>query len=173
MNVSKNFIWSVGFALAATALAAQGAGPGMGAGHCQGAAGFPGGPMAQLPNLTEAQKTSLKAVADKHRAALEARQKEAGDARAALRAAMQDPAAGDAQLKALHAKASDAELPVLLERRAMMRESEAVLNADQLAVLKQRQATGGPAGMGHGMGHPMGHGMDHGMDHGMPEPGGF
>ncbi len=156
MTLSKTFFWSVGFALATTVLAAQGAGPGMG-GRCQGQeAPFLGGRMASLLNLTAAQQAGVKAVAEKHRAALEARQKAAFEAHDALRTALRDPAAGDDQLKTLQARAGDAQLAVMLERRAMMRECEALLTADQLKVLKEHQPKDG---MGHGMGHH-GHGME-------------
>ena len=149
MNLSKTFFWSVSFALATTVLAAQG-GPGMGGGRCgQGQeAPFLGGHMAHMLNLTSAQQTAVKAVADKHRSALEAKQKAAGDAHAALRTAMLDQAASDDQLKTLQAKAGEAQLAVMLERRAMMRECEALLTADQLKLLKEHQPKDG---MGHGM----------------------
>ena len=158
MNIAKIILWSAGLGLMTPALVAQGFGPGMGGGRCQAQGGLPflGGHMAHLLNLTEAQQTSAKAVADRHQASLEAKAKDAGAARNALRAAMQDPATSDAQLKALQAKAGEAQLPVMLERRAMMRECEALLTAYQLKVLAEHQPKDG---MGHGRGHG-GHGME-------------
>lgn len=155
MTLSKTFFWSVSLALAATVLSAQGAGPGMG--RCQGqGAPFLGGRMASLLNLTPAQQTGVKAVADKHRTALEAKQKAAFEARTALRTAMLDKASSDDQLKALQARAGEAQLAAMLERRAMMRECEALLTADQLKVLAEHQPKDG---MGRGRGHG-GHGLE-------------
>jgi Spy/CpxP family protein refolding chaperone len=172
MNWAKIILCSAGFSLMTSALVAQGSGPGMAGGPCQGQGdlAFQGGHMAHLLNLTEAQKSAMKAVADRHQASLDAKIKAAGEARNALRTAMLDPAASDDQVKALQSKAGEAQLPAMLERRAMMRESEAVLTPDQQAVLKQRRAPG--SGMGHGMGKGMGHGMGQGGC-GMPGMGGI
>ena len=177
MNWSKIILCSAGLSLATSMLVAQGSGPGMAGGLCrgqgQGAHAFEGGHMARLLNLTEAQQSTLKAVADRHQASLDAKVKAAGAARDALRTAMHDPAASDDQVKALQAKAGEAQLPVMLERRAMMREFEATLTPDQQAVLKQRRLQGGSGpGMGRGMGHGMGQGMGQGGC-GMPGMGGI
>jgi Spy/CpxP family protein refolding chaperone len=157
MNISKIMLWSAGLtlALATTTLAAQprmggGRGPGQ-AGTCDRMAGF--------LNLTEGQKANLKAVADKHQAALEAKQKTANDARAAMRAAMHNPAVTDAQIKELHGKVAAAQEAVMLERRAMMQEFQAFLTPDQKAALAKQQAEAGQGGRGRKMGGGCGGGM--------------
>lgn len=158
MNKSKIIAWSAGVALAmtATVLAAQGFGPMMGGGRGPGQAGMRcGGAMANALNLTEAQKAELKAIEGRHQAALDAKQKVAGEAREEIRKAMHDPAVSDAKVKELHAKVSDAMTAVMLERRAMMREFDALLTPDQKAILEKQRAQMGQ-GMGRGM---MGHGM--------------
>ena len=174
MNLAKIILCSAGLSLMTSVLMAQGSGPGMAGGPCQGpgqgAPGFMGGHLAHLLQLTEAQQSPLKASADRHQASLDAKVKVAFEARNALHAAMRDPATSDDQVKALQAKAGEAQVPVMLERRAMMREFEAILTPEQQAVLKQQ---GGPgAGMGHGMGHGMKHGMGQGGC-GMPGMGGL
>jgi len=104
-----------------------------------------GGPGFGLQNLTEAQNTSLKAIADKHKAAMESKHKAEGEAQEAFQKAMRDPATKEADLKALFDKASQARFAALLEHRAMMQESQAILTAEQKAELQKRQA-GGPEG---------------------------
>jgi len=89
----------------------------------QGAAFVLGSPMARFLNLTEAQN--------------------------ALRTAMLNPSTSEAQVKALHAKVADAQTAVILERRTMMQEFEAILTPDQkTAREKLRIQDGrGPQGM--------------------------
>lgn len=112
--------------------------------------------------LTAEQKTKFDAVRQKHRAALEARGKAAAEARDAMHKAGQDAATTDAALLALHAKAADAMAQVMLERRALDRDLDAILTP------QQRKARGtGRHGMGPGMGPGMGRGMGPGMEHGM------
>jgi Spy/CpxP family protein refolding chaperone len=109
--------------------------------------------MARLLNLTVAQQGSMKGVADRHQVSLNAKLAAAAAARSAMRSAMLDPATSDAQLKVLQAKVAEAQLPVMLERRAMMAEFEAVLTTDQKAVMDKQRLQGGPgSGMGRGMG---------------------
>ena len=157
MNIPKILVWSASLTLVATALVAQGFGPGMGGGGWQGhgAASCPGGPMARFLDLTEAQQASMKGVTDRHQASLDTKLTAVAQARKAMRSAMLDPAAGEAQLKPLQAKLADAQLAVMLERRAMRVEAEAFLTTDQKAVLDRQRLQGGP---GSGMGRPMGRG---------------
>jgi Spy/CpxP family protein refolding chaperone len=154
MNISKIFLVSAGLALATTALMAQGFGPGMmggGRGQGRGAACFQGGPMARSLNLTAAQQASLKAVSDKHQAALDAKLKAADEARDAMRDAMRDPAVSDVKVKELHTKTSDAMMAVMLERRTMAREFEAILTPEQKAAWEAQRLQRGPGGrMGRG-----------------------
>ena len=156
MNISKILVWSAALALATTALVAQGFGPGMGRGRCQGqgATSFLGSPMARHLNLTEAQQGAMKGVTEKHQVSLDAKLAAAAEARNAMRSAMLDPATADSRLKELQAKVAEAQLPVMLERRAMMAEFEAILTPDQKAILAKHRLQGAPGpGMGHGMGH--------------------
>jgi Spy/CpxP family protein refolding chaperone len=148
MNISKIIAWSGGLALAltATVLAAQGFGPMMGGGRGLGI-----GPMARFLNLTEAQQATSKAIAERHKASLDAKLRVANAARDEMRKAMDDPAVSDAKVKELHAKVSDAMSAVMLERRAMMLEMEAILTPDQKAAMAKQRSQGGP-GMGRGMG---------------------
>jgi len=90
------------------------------------------GPFGGL-NLTEDQKTQIKAIADKHKAAFETKRKAAQEAQAAFFKAMQDPSTKDADLKTLHTKVSEATFAELLEHRAMMQENLGILTADQKA----------------------------------------
>ncbi len=151
MNISKIIGLSAGLALAlaTTVLPAQGFGPMMGGGHGMDP-GAQCGPMAGLPNLTETQQASSKAINERHQASLEAKHKVASEAREEMGKAMHDPAVSDTKLKELNTKASDAMLAVMLERRAMMREFEAILTPEQKAALDKQHQQGGPEqGMGH------------------------
>lgn len=150
MNITRIILMNACLALAATGLAAQDPGHPMGMGPGAPYAGHDH-PMAGL-NLSDAQKAGMKAIHDKHQAALEAKGKAARDARHALRAAMSDPAVDDAQLKVMQAQAAEAEGSAMLERRAMMRESQALLTPEQKAAWAKARPQGGP-GRGHGMGH--------------------
>ena len=118
------------------------------------------GPGFDLPGLTDAQKASLKTIADKHQAALEAARKSEGAAQETLQKALRDPATQDADLKALFDKTSQARFAALLEHRAMMQESLAVLTDEQRADFAKHRAEGGPRHGGRGPGGP--EGPDHG-----------
>lgn len=151
MNISKIIVLSTGLVLGATTLSAQGFGPGMGPGRMGGMRGGcaqPQGPMGRFLNLTESQQASFKAITERHQAALEAKLKAADEARDAQRKAMHDPAVSDAKVKELHAKVSEAMAAVMLERRAMMREFEALLTPDQKAALDQQRNQPRGRGMG-------------------------
>jgi Spy/CpxP family protein refolding chaperone len=75
----------------------------------------------------------------------------ANEARDEMRKAMHDPAVSEAKVKELHAKVSDAMTAVMLERRAMMLEMDAILTPDQKAAMDKQRTQGGP-GRGHNMG---------------------
>ena len=99
--------------------------------------------------LTDAQKASLKSIAEQHRAALETLRKASREADQAFQKALQDPATKDADLKALHDKLSQSRFAELLEQRAMQREREAVLTAEQKALLKKAPRMPEPRPGGH------------------------
>lgn len=129
------------FALAAPVLMAQApgcymmqGGPAAGPGHHGGWSPWMMGGL----NLSEAQQTKLQSVAANHRASLDAKLASAIAARDALQEAMADPATPDAQVKAMSAKAAEADAAVALERRAWAKESEAVLTSDQKALWARR-----------------------------------
>jgi len=154
----------VGTILTLVPLAAQGPRPEQGPRHEMG-------PRFQCANLTEAQKTSLKAIADKHQAALEAKRKAESDAQEAFHKAMQDPTTKDADLKTLFEKTNEARFAMLLEHRAMEQESQAILTPEQRAEMQKKRAEGGPhhdGGRRHDKQGHEGHGPK-GPDHeGMP-----
>jgi len=137
-------------ALFAAPLAAQGHPRGRGMKHH----GPQGGPMMmQCLDLTEAQKTSLKAIAEKHREASKAKHEAAMAAHEAYQVAMRDPAASTDQLKALHEKVSQAQFELALDRRAMMQESMTILTPEQKAKAEQLRAErGGKRAGGRGQG---------------------
>jgi len=159
MNISKIIGWSAGLivALSATVLAAQGFGPRMGGGTRQAMAGQ-GGPTGRCAiTLTAAQQTGSKAITERHQTALDAKQKVANEARDEMRKAMHDPAVSEAKVKTLQAKVSEAMGAVMLERRAMMLELQALLTPEQKAAMNQRFQQGSPSmgprkGMGRGKG---------------------
>jgi len=95
-----------------------------------------------LPGLSETQKTTLKTIAEKHKAALDAARKAEGEAQEAFRKAMHDPAVKDADLKALFEKSSQAHLVSILAHRSLMQESLGVLTAEQKAEFEKRRAEG-------------------------------
>jgi Spy/CpxP family protein refolding chaperone len=91
-------------------------------------------------DLTDAQKASLKAIADKHRDATKPQHEAAMAAMKAFHEAMMNPASTGEQLKALHDKASQAEFELALDRRAMMQESLAILTPEQKAKAEKLRA---------------------------------
>ena len=158
MRLAKTMALSAGLLLGATALSAQGYGSGpMGCGMKGGGmmgGGMMGGGRAQAcapMTLTEAQQAGYKKVLEAHKASLDAKLKTAGEARDAMRTALQDPAVSDTKVKELHTKAADAMTAVMLERRAIQREFEALLTPEQKNALDLRRLQGG-MGMGRGQG---------------------
>lgn len=155
MNQTRILLGCAGLILSTSALIAQG--PGAGPNGWRGSQCQPFSqdqPRSRLLNLSADQRDAMKGVADKHQAALDAKRAAVMDARTALRAAVIAPSSTDAQIKALQAKVSEAQLAVLLERRTMMQEMEAFLNPDQKAAFEGCRAQGGPGrGMRQGGGH--------------------
>jgi len=127
-------------ALGAT-LAAQAPPDGPGAGPCpppMAGRGLPGPrpsgpPWLRLLSLTPAQEQAVKAIEDRHRAAAAGRRQAVGARAAELRDALEDPAAGEAQLRTLHAAESEARFQAALEERAAILEIHAVLTREQQA----------------------------------------
>ena len=125
-----------------------------------------------LPELTKSQQAAVDALADKHRPALEAKRKVAGDAREALRQGQAKTGVDRATLKALFDKESQARFDLLDEHQALRQETEKVLTPEQLTLWEQRR-TEGPrmgggarGGMGMGGGRGMGEGRAMGMGEG-------
>jgi Spy/CpxP family protein refolding chaperone len=118
----KPILWStLILALAALPLAAQ----------PQPGRGLRAEKIALALNLTEAQKASIQSIREKHRPDLVLRRDAIQQAQAALRAALQDAATPEAQLRALHDKASAARFEMMLARRSVHQEVQAVLTPEQ------------------------------------------
>ena len=87
--------------------------------------------VAHTLNLTEAQQASIKALRDKHRPDMLARIETTRQAQVSLRTALEDPATPEAQLRALNDKASAARFELMLARRSMHQEVQALLTPEQ------------------------------------------
>ena len=83
--------------------------------------------------LTEDQKTSIRAIREKHRPDLTLRRDAVRHARIDLRTALQDPATPEARLRDLYNKASAVRFDLILAQRATRLEVQAVLTPDQRA----------------------------------------
>ncbi len=103
-------------------------GPGSGLGS-----GPRGGRMARALDLTEAQKSSIHAIHEKHRPEMAARRETARQAQTALQTAFREAATPEAQLRALHDKASAARFEMMLAGRSIRQEVDAVLTPEQRA----------------------------------------
>ena len=150
MNVPKFLSWTTGLALALTTatLVAQGYGygPMMGGGRWQGQNVYCG-PFYRYLNLTESQQTQLNTIEERHQAALDAKFRAQDESQLALQEALSDPSVSDAKVKELRIQMADAQTAVLLEQRAIERESQAVLTPDQRTALGRY----GRRGYGRGM----------------------
>jgi Spy/CpxP family protein refolding chaperone len=91
------------------------------------------GPLFACLNLTDAQKASLKALHEKYRPALDAARTSVQEAGKGFRTAMANPSTSDADLKVLYDKASSARFAMLEQRRALLKDSLALLTPDQRA----------------------------------------
>lgn len=87
--------------------------------------------LARALNLTDAQKTAIRSIRDKHQPEMAQRREAARQAQVALQAALRDAATPEAQLRALHDKASAARFDMMLARRAIHQEVQAVLTPEQ------------------------------------------
>jgi Spy/CpxP family protein refolding chaperone len=104
-------------------------------------------------NLTEAQQAQVKAIHDRHQAAIQAKAEAADAARKAMHEAMASSATDAKTLKALHEKASAAQFDLLLEHRAVRQEILPQLTPEQKAQFEKHPMGMGP---GRGMRHPGG-----------------
>lgn len=119
----KSLCWSALFlALAALPLAAQGRGQGPRAER-----------MAQALKLSDAQKTSIQAVRVQHHQALVLRRDAVKQAQLALHAAVMEATTPEAQLRALFDKAAAARFEMMLARRTIHQEVQALLTPEQQA----------------------------------------
>lgn len=100
--------------------------------------------------LTDAQKTAMHQIREKHRPALEAKRKAAMASRHAFLEALRNVDAKVEDLKSLHQAQADADLDLLLENRTQSAEMRALLTPDQ------RERFGRMEGRMEGMGMPMG-----------------
>lgn len=89
--------------------------------------------VARTLNLTEAQKASIQSIRERHRPDLVLHHDTIKQAQATLRAALLDAATPEAQLRALHDKASAARFEMMLARRSVHQEVQAVLTPEQRA----------------------------------------
>ena len=156
-----------------TSLQAQGCGSGYGPGRGSNGPGCgsygPGRGMGRGfmgLNLTEAQQTKVQAIHDHHAAAIQTKADADHAAHQALHEAMGNASTDAKTLRALHDKASAAQLDLMLEHRAVQQEILPLLTPEQ-----KTQFDAGPMGMGprgrRGMGQGYGPGMGRGYGPGM------
>jgi len=127
----KAMNWTtLALALAALPLAAQAGQPPHRQGHR----------MDPALNLTEPQKTRIKAIREKHQPDLLQRRQVVREAQAALKAALQDAATPEANLRSLANKASAARFDLLLARRSVRQEAQAVYTPEQRAKAAELRA---------------------------------
>jgi len=89
--------------------------------------------IARALKLSDTQKASILSIREKNRPALALRMETNKQARLALRTALADAATPEAQLRTLHDKAAAAQFEVMLTRRALRKEVQAVLTPEQQA----------------------------------------
>ncbi|NTW86197.1 MAG: periplasmic heavy metal sensor [Holophagaceae bacterium] len=133
-------------ALLSVPLVAQRGGPGPGGGPGRG----PDPMISQALDLSEAQKTALKAILDKHQPDAKTKGEATRMAHEALDAGMLDTATTVEQVKTLHDKVAQAQFDMLLVHRAVLQEALALLTADQkakLATLQKELGLGRMRGM--------------------------
>jgi len=118
----KSMLWSTLFLVLTTLPLSAQVEPG---------SGRPAQRIARALNLTEAQKTSIHAIREKHRPELVVRRDAVKQAQVALRSALQDAATPEARLRALYDKAAAARFEVMLARRSVHQEVQAVLTPEQ------------------------------------------
>ena len=145
-----------------TSLSAQAPRPGFG----PGLGSMAGGRGLRGLNLTEPQQTQVKAIHEKHQAALKAKGEAAGAAHTALFDAMKNPATDAGTLKTLHDKASSAQFELMLEHRAVQQEILPLLTPEQKTQFEKLpmgpHMGRGPGRRGMGRGPGFGPGMNPG-----------
>ena len=144
-------------------LSAQGRGPGCAPGRGPGCApgrgpGAQQGPGLRGLNLTEDQQTKVKAIHERHQAAVKTKGEAAQAAHKAMRDAAANAATDTKTLQALHEKVSASQFEMMLEHRSVRQEILPLLTAEQKAKFQQ-----GPMGMGMGPGGERGMGAGRGM----------
>jgi len=99
------------------------------------------GRIAQALNLSDAQRTSIRSIRETHRAELLLKRDAVKQAQASLRAALREAATPEAQLRALHDKASAAQIEMLLTRRVVRQQVQAVLTPEQREKVAEMRGT--------------------------------
>jgi Spy/CpxP family protein refolding chaperone len=89
--------------------------------------------ISQALHLTDTQKASIRTIREKHRPDLVLRQDAIHRARTALQTGLRDAATPEAQLRTLYDKAAGARFEMMLARRAVRQEVQAVLTPEQRA----------------------------------------
>jgi len=87
--------------------------------------------IAGFLKLSEAQQASIRALRGKSRPAMVLQMETLKQTRMALRGALADATTTDAQLRSLHDKASAAQFDLMLSRRAVRGEVQALLTPEQ------------------------------------------
>jgi Spy/CpxP family protein refolding chaperone len=90
--------------------------------------------IAHALNLTEAQQTGIRSIREKHRPDFLQRRAAMQHAQIDLRTALQDSATPDAQLRILYDKAAAARFEMMLARRSVHKEVQALLTPEQRAM---------------------------------------
>lgn len=98
--------------------------------------------MAHHLKLSEAQRSRMREIQQKHRPEIQARQKEAQESREALQSALHNLDSQPDQLRKLHQAASDRRFEVLLAQRSSRLEARALLTPEQRAEADRMQALG-------------------------------
>lgn len=91
-------------------------------------------------DLSPDQEKAVKNLLRQRRAGAQALHQAAADQEEAFHAALEDPAASEAQLRALHASASEARLKAALDHRALLLEVHALLTPEQRAKARRVMA---------------------------------
>lgn len=158
-----------GLLMTGAALFAQGPHPGFGPGMDHPFEGK----MGRHLGLSDTQQAQVKAILERHKAAIKAKMDAAQTAQKAMHEAMKNSATDANTLKALHQKASDARFEVMQEHRAVHQEILPLLTPEQKAKLEAHREKGGfPGGRGRGPGRGEGRGEGHGFGRpdGPPKP---
>ncbi len=87
--------------------------------------------IAQSLHLTDPQKASIQSIRAKHLPDLALRREAVQRAQTGLRAALRDAATPEAQLRALYDKAASARFELMLARRSVRQDIQAILTPEQ------------------------------------------